>query len=79
MKILPTPTRRNPALPRAPYPTPGVFRRPAAETLSTDLCLRVHTLASSLGWTITVDAFATASNAVTPRFFARFAETDTEA
>jgi hypothetical protein len=44
---------------------------------STDLRLRVQTLASSLGWTITVDAFATASNAVTPRFFARFAEPDT--
>jgi hypothetical protein len=46
---------------------------------SSDLRLRVRALASSLGWTITVDAFATASNAVTPRFFARFAEPDTEA
>jgi hypothetical protein len=46
---------------------------------STDIRLRVHTLASSLGLTITVDAFATASNAVTPRFFARFAEPDAEA
>ncbi len=46
---------------------------------SPDLRLRAHTLASSLGWTITVDAFATATNAVTPRFFARFAEPDAEA
>jgi hypothetical protein len=40
---------------------------------------RVRTLAATLGWPLTVDAFASASNTLLPRFFARFAEPDAEA
>ena len=39
----------------------------------------VSTLARNLGWTVTVDAFATESNAFVPRFFARYAEPRAEA
>jgi hypothetical protein len=40
---------------------------------------RALSLAASLGWTLTVDTFATAANALLPRFFARYAEPDAEA
>jgi hypothetical protein len=40
---------------------------------------RVLSLAASLGWTLTIDAFATAANTLLPRFFARYAEPDAEA
>ena len=40
---------------------------------------RVLALARSLGWPITIDAFATESNALVPRFFARYAEPRAEA
>ena len=38
-----------------------------------------HQLASACGWTLTVDAFASESNTLLPRFFARFAEPSAEA
>ena len=41
-----------------------------------DLALR---LAAACGWTLTVDAFASHSNALLPRFFARYAEPSAEA
>jgi hypothetical protein len=40
---------------------------------------RVRTLARELDWQLTVDAFATKSNAFLPRFFARYAEPAAEA
>jgi hypothetical protein len=46
---------------------------------SPDLRTRAHALAYSLGWVLSVDAFATASNTIVPRFFARYAEPDAEA
>jgi hypothetical protein len=36
-------------------------------------------MAGTRGWTITVDLFATETNALTPRFFSRYAEPGTEA
>jgi hypothetical protein len=38
----------------------------------------VHRLVQAVGWSITVDAFASESNALAPRFFARYAEPRTE-
>jgi hypothetical protein len=35
-------------------------------------------LAASCGWTLTIDAFASASNSLLPRFFARYAEPSAE-
>jgi hypothetical protein len=40
---------------------------------------RALSLAASCGWTLTVDAFASASNSLLPRFFARYAEPTAEA
>ncbi len=40
---------------------------------------RATQLAQRHGWTLTVDAFASASNAALPRFFARFPEPQAEA
>ena len=40
---------------------------------------RVRALARRLDWQLTVDAFATESNAFLPRFFARYAEPAAEA
>jgi hypothetical protein len=40
---------------------------------------RVFRLAASLGWKLTVDAFASAANSLLPRFFARYAEPQAEA
>jgi hypothetical protein len=40
---------------------------------------KVQEVAAGLGWDITVDAFASAENALVPRFFARFAEPLAEA
>jgi hypothetical protein len=40
---------------------------------------RALTLAASCGWTLTVDAFASDSNSLLPRFFARYAEPSAEA
>ena len=44
-----------------------------------ELRRRVLVLANKCGWHITVDAFASAENALTPRFFARYAEPLAEA
>ena len=38
----------------------------------------VHASASSLGWRISIDLFASRKNNITPRFFAQFAEPDAE-
>jgi hypothetical protein len=38
----------------------------------------IDTLARALGWSVTIDAFASASNALVPRFFAQFAEPQAE-
>ena len=48
--------------------------------MSSDL-VRAHArqLAAACGWTLTVDAFASESNALLPRYFARFAEPTAEA
>jgi hypothetical protein len=48
---------------------------------ATDLHLRqrIHSLLAHCGWNITVDAFASTDNALTPRFFARYAEPAAEA
>jgi hypothetical protein len=40
---------------------------------------RVLSLAASLGWTLTINTFATSANTLLPRFFARYAEPDAEA
>jgi hypothetical protein len=40
---------------------------------------RALALAASCGWTLTVDAFASSSNTLLPRFYARYAEPDAEA
>ena len=40
---------------------------------------RALNLAASCGWTLTVDAFASAANSLLPRFFARYAEPSAEA
>jgi hypothetical protein len=40
---------------------------------------RIHSLLAHCGWTIAVDAFASTDNALTPRFFARYAEPAAEA
>jgi hypothetical protein len=47
----------------------------------TDLHLRqrIHSLLTHCGWNITVDAFASTDNALTPSFFARYAELAAEA
>jgi hypothetical protein len=39
---------------------------------------RVLALAASCGWSLTVDAFTSASNSLLPRFFARYAEPTAE-
>ena len=44
-----------------------------------ELRRRVRAVAEQCGWHITVDAFASAANALTPRFFARYAEPQAEA
>ena len=44
-----------------------------------ELRRRIWAVAAQCGWHITVDAFASADNALTPRFFARFAEPLAEA
>ena len=49
---------------------------PSSSQLVRDHALR---LAQEQGWTLTVDAFASESNAVLPRFFARYAEPRAEA
>ena len=46
----------------------------AGPVSSTFLRQRATDLAGRHGWTLTVDAFASAANAALPRFFARFAE-----
>jgi hypothetical protein len=40
---------------------------------------RALALAESCGWTLTIDAFASASSSLLPRFFARYAEPTAEA
>jgi hypothetical protein len=49
---------------------------PVSSPLIRDQVLR---LAQAVGWTITIDAFTTESNALVPRFFARYAEPRAEA
>jgi hypothetical protein len=49
---------------------------PVSSSLVRDHSLK---LAQSLGWTLTVDAFASKSNSLLPRFFARYAEPEAEA
>ena len=51
----------------------------AGPVSSTFLRQRATELAGRHGWTLTVDAFASAANAALPRFFARFAEPRAEA
>ncbi len=50
--------------------------RPANSSLVRDQSLK---LAKACGWTLMVDAFASKSNRLLPRFFARYAEPDAEA
>jgi hypothetical protein len=49
---------------------------PVSSSLVRDHSLK---LTRTLGWTLTVDAFASKSNSLLPRFFARYAEPDAEA
>ena len=49
---------------------------PVSSSLVRDHSLK---LAQSLGWTLMVDAFASKSNSLLPRFFARYAEPEAEA
>jgi hypothetical protein len=51
----------------------------AGPVSSDDVRARAHKLASACGWSLTVDAFASESNRVLPRFFARYAEPLAEA
>ena len=51
----------------------------AGPVSSDDVRARARELASACGWSLTVDAFASESNRVLPRFFARYAEPLAEA
>ena len=43
-----------------------------------DLRLKIYNMAATLGWVLSIDLFATSSNALTARFFSRFPEPQSE-